>query len=347
MMNEVTFSTNEKGLATITLNRPKALNSLTIDMIVAIGEQLEAWREDDSIQVIIMEGAGEKGFCAGGDIKTLSEAQNGGEAFAKAREFFKEEYKVDLMVKEYPKPIVACLDGVVMGGGVGLTQGASHRIVTPRTKWAMPEMNIGFFPDVGAVHLLNQAPGHAGRYLALTSTTIKAADVLYIGAADHYVTELAELLDQLSEIDWVNEKDPTGKLDHIFAEQNRTPEAEATLAPIQADIDHYFHADTVEGIVEKLESGDGAFATETRETLLSKSPVSEKVTLKHMIDSENKSLAETLEMDLVIALRFLELDDFYKGVEAVIFKKNQSPDYTYKRLEDVSDAMVGRFFEAS
>ncbi|AXF57247.1 enoyl-CoA hydratase/isomerase family protein [Salicibibacter kimchii] len=347
MTNEVTFSTNRKGLATITLNRPKALNSLTLDMIVAIGEQLDAWREDPAVQVIIMDGAGEKGFCAGGDIKTLSEAQNGGNSFDKAREFFKEEYRVDLMVKEYPKPIVACLDGVVMGGGVGLTQGASHRIVTSRTKWAMPEMNIGFFPDVGAVHLLNQAPGHAGRYLALTSATIKAADVLYIGAAEHYVSELTGLLDQLHEIDWVNETDPTGKLDALLDEAGSTPEKEATLASMQDDIDHYFNADTIESIVEKLSSGDDAFVAETRETLLSKSPVSEKVTLKHMIDSESKSLAETLEMDLVIAVNFLEHDDFYKGVEAVIFKKNQSPDYTYKNLEDISDAMVKRFFEAS
>ncbi|QQK75002.1 enoyl-CoA hydratase/isomerase family protein [Salicibibacter cibarius] len=347
MTNEVTFSTNRKGLATITLNRPKALNSLSLDMIVAIGEQLEAWRNDHSVQVIVMDGAGEKGFCAGGDIKTLSEAQNGGESFEKAREFFKEEYRVDLMVKEYPKPIVACLDGVVMGGGVGLTQGASHRVVTARTKWAMPEMNIGFFPDVGAVHLLNQAPGYTGRYLALTSATIKAADVLYIGAAEHYVSELTDLLDKLHEIDWVNKTDPTGKLDDILAEQNSTPEEEAPLASMQEAIDRYFNAGSIEAIVEKLENGDGAFAAETRETLLSKSPVSEKVTLKHMIDSENKSLAETLEMDLVIAVNFLKHDDFYKGVEAVIFKKSQSPDYTYKRLADVSDAKVEQFFEAS
>ncbi|SDJ24413.1 enoyl-CoA hydratase/isomerase family protein [Natribacillus halophilus] len=345
MTTDVTFFVNDKGLATITLNRPKALNSLTYDMIVAVGEHLETWREDPNVQLILLEGAGEKGFCAGGDIKTLSKAQDSAEDFANAKAFFEEEYKVDLMVAEYPKPILACLDGVVMGGGVGLSQGASHRVVTDRTKWAMPEMNIGFYPDVGAVHLLNQAPGYSGRYLALTSKTIKAADVLYIGAADDYVPDLAPLVEEVKAIDWETWSDPDDKLNKVIDHHSSVPEEGGTLASMQEDIDHYFQFDSIEAIVKKLESGSGSFAEETRETLLSKSPVSEKVTLKHFIDSENKSLAETLEMDLVIATRFLEHVDFYKGVESVIFKKEDAPAYTYRTLADVSDEMVARFFE--
>ncbi|MBB6451151.1 enoyl-CoA hydratase/carnithine racemase [Geomicrobium halophilum] len=344
MTDEVKFYTNDKGLATITLNRPKALNSLTHEMVVAMKEHLNEWRDRADIQVILIEGAGEKGFCAGGDIKTLSQARNGPKDFEKARRFFEDEYEVDLMIQEYPKPIAACLDGIVMGGGVGLTQGASHRIVTERTKWAMPEMNIGFFPDVGGAYFFNKAPGYTGRYLALTSSTIKAADILYIHAADYYVSNLKPVIDELITIDWTQEHDPAAKLTSVITVQHSKPEA-GMLSSIQDDINHYFQYDSVETIVEKLESDSThSFAAETRETLLAKSPVSEKVTLKHLIDSENKSLEDVLQMDLVIATGFLKHEDFYKGIESVIFKKNHSPAYTYKHLADVSENMVESFF---
>src|SRR5699024_5401475 len=152
-----------------------------------------------TIKVVILQGAGEKGFCAGGDMKTLYEAGKKGEAVEQGEQFFTLEYEVDEMVYQFNKPIVACLDGIVMGGGVGLAYGASNRIVTERKKWAMPEMNIGFFPDVGAAYFLNKAPGHIGRYLALTSTLIKAKDEIYIGADDHVMKseQLEMFLDAL------------------------------------------------------------------------------------------------------------------------------------------------------
>ncbi|WP_052366085.1 3-hydroxyisobutyryl-CoA hydrolase [Geomicrobium sp. JCM 19055] len=187
---EVTFSTTTTGVGIITLNRPKALNSITNNMVTAMLQQLKQWQNDKAISVIVFKGSGEKGFCAGGDIKTLASAKEGDEQFNNAKQFFVDEYELDLLLANYSKPIVSLLNGVVMGGGVGLTQGTSHRIVTHNTKWAMPEMNIAFFPDVGGVHFLNQAPGYTGMYLALTAKTIRAADILYIGAADFYVEDL-------------------------------------------------------------------------------------------------------------------------------------------------------------
>src|SRR5699024_1550762 len=160
LMENVLFHKYDKGVAEITLNQARSINSLTYDMLVKLKESLLTCARDSTIKVVILQGAGEKGFCAGGDMKTLYAAGTKGE--------------VDEMVYQFNKPIVACLDGIVMGGGVGLAYGASNRIVTERTKWAMPEMNIGFFPDVGAAYFLNKAPGHIGRYLALTSTMIKA-----------------------------------------------------------------------------------------------------------------------------------------------------------------------------
>lgn len=151
MTEHVLFSVSENGVASITLNRPKALNSLSYDMPQPIGQKLKEWEHDERIALIVLKGAGTKGFCAGGDIKTLYEARSNEAALQHAERFFEEEYEIDTYIYQYKKPIIACLDGIVMGGGVGLTNGAKYRIVTERTKWAMPEMNIGFFPDVGGL----------------------------------------------------------------------------------------------------------------------------------------------------------------------------------------------------
>lgn len=177
-MTDVLFSTSDNGVATITLNRPKAINSLTYDMLLPIRQKLHEWDRNKDIHLVILKGAGSKGFCAGGDIKTLYQAKESPEALKAAESFFEEEYKTDHSVYQFSKPIVACLDGIVMGGGVGLTYGASLRIVTERTKWAMLEMNIGFFPDVGAAYFLNKAPGYVGRYVALTTKVLTATDVM-------------------------------------------------------------------------------------------------------------------------------------------------------------------------
>ncbi|GAK07873.1 3-hydroxyisobutyryl-CoA hydrolase [Geomicrobium sp. JCM 19038] len=342
---EVTFSTTTTGVGIITLNRPKALNSITNNMVTAMLQQLKQWQNDKATSVIVFKGSGEKGFCAGGDIKTLASAKEGDEQFNNAKQFFVDEYELDLLLANYSKPIVSLLNGVVMGGGVGLTQGTSHRIITQNTKWAMPEMNIAFFPDVGGVHFLNQAPGYTGMYLALTAKTIRAADILYIGAADFYVEDLRVLEQKIVDYDWTTVEEADHKLDELIGSLAAVP-PRGELAALQNDIDDTFHLYSVEDIVAKLRDRGDAFGDEHANILLSKSPVSLKVTHKYMLDYAHRSLEDTLNMDVVVAMNFLRNNDFYEGVDAVLIKKHQSPNYDYPTLEEVDDELVDSYFKA-
>lgn len=346
MGNEVLFSVSDGGVAFITLNRPEALNSLSYEMIKPIGEKLKEWEVNDQIHVIVLRGEGSKGFCAGGDIKTLYKARSSQEALEKAETFFEEEYKVDLAIYSYPKPVIACLDGIVMGGGVGLTYGASHRIFTERTRWAMPEMNIGFFPDVGAAYFLNKAPGYMGRYLALTATIIQSADILFANAADCYMDseKLPEFLARVEQTDW-NGQDVNEVLNQLLTEYTSCSSENKELAAIQNEIDKHFSYDTMEGIFESLENDPTTFASNTRQLLLSKSPSSLKITLKHLIDAEEKTIEECFAMDLILAKNFLRHEDFFEGVRSVVIDKDRNPLYRYKTLSDFSDEDMKKFFQ--
>ncbi|WP_337969675.1 enoyl-CoA hydratase/isomerase family protein [Virgibacillus salexigens] len=348
-MEEVLFSTQDNGVAVITLNRPKAINSLNYEMLVPIREKLLEWEQDDRICLVILKGAGAKGFCAGGDIKTLYQAKDNKDGYDKAITFFTEEYLTDQLVTSFSKPILAILDGVVMGGGIGLSYGASHRIVTERSKWAMPEMNIGFFPDVGAAYFLNKAPGYAGRYLALTANVITATDVLYVNGADTAVSsnQLEALEKQVMETNWHIEQDRAAKLDLLLDTCHPTSIPDGEIEALQSKIDQHFSYGTVEQIIDSLKSDNSKFASKTKETLLSKSPISLKVTLDQLIKGENKTLEECLETDLVLARNFLKSHDFYEGVRSVVIDKDRNPKYNYQQLSDVSPSVVNSFFNVN
>lgn len=346
-MSEILFSTNDNGVATITLDRPKALNSLTTNMVTQMKEKLVEWKEDDAVQVVLMKSSSERAFCAGGDIITLHAAKESDEAMQAAEEFFEKEYETDQLIYEFPKPIVAVLDGVVMGGGVGISYGASHRIVTEKTKWAMPEMNIGFFPDVGAAYFLNKAPGQVGKYLALTAKTVKAADAIYANAADLYcpTEKLPQLVEAIEKENWLDGA-VEDKLTSLLDEHCEDVPADGVLEGLQEQIDQHFAGhDTVEAIIESLESDDSDFAKETKETILSKSPVSTKVTLKQIIDGEGKSLEACLATDLILAKNFIRNEDFFEGVRSVLIDRDQNPQYKYTKLEEVSQSLVDSYFE--
>lgn len=345
MTDQVLFSLNETGLATIILNRPHALNSLSFEMVDAIGKKLTEWKDNKNVQLVIIKGAGDKGLCAGGDIKTLYEARSSESGFQKAKQFFEVEYETDIAIYEFPKPIIAILDGIVMGGGVGLTYGASHRIVTERTKWAMPEMNIGFFPDVGAAYFLNKAPGYIGRYLALTASTIQASDVLYMNGADSYMAsgKVEAFTQHLSEIDW-HHSNIESTLKEAIALFSEDPSAKSELASLQKEIDKYFSFETIEDIVASLDKETSEFALNTKSALLSKSPVSLKVTLKQLVDGKEKSLRECFRTDLALATNFMKHEDFFEGVRSVLIDKDRNPNYKYKQLSDVSTEFVQQFF---
>ncbi len=346
LTNDVLYSVSENGVATITLNRSKAMNSLSLEMLEVIGQKLEDWEADNQVRLIVMKGSGEKGFCAGGDIKTLYEAQSNQMALEKAERFFEVEYKVDQCIYQYAKPIIACLDGVVMGGGVGLTYGASYRIVTDRTKWAMPEMNIGFFPDVGAAYFLNKAPGYTGRYLALTASVIQASDVMYINGADTYMKNdhLEAFLLHVEKTNWHN-NDVDTILKQLVSQFCELPPNASKLAAYQEDIHYHFSFETIEDIVKSLEDKSCDWATKTKETLLSKSPFSLKITLKQLIEGENKTREECFATDLVLATNFMNHHDFFEGVRATLIDKDHNPHYQYQHLSDVSKATVQRFWK--
>ncbi|MEC1262606.1 enoyl-CoA hydratase/isomerase family protein [Bacillus swezeyi] len=348
MSDEVLFSVNQNGTAAIVLNRPKALNSLTYEMVCQIDEKLKEWKTADNISVVVIKGAGSKGLCAGGDIKTLYEARSSTSALQDAERFFEKEYEVDMAVYQFPKPIIACLDGIVMGGGVGLTYGASHRIVTERTKWSMPEMNIGFFPDVGAAYFLNKAPGYLGRYLGLTASVIHAADVLYMNGSDIYMEsdDLARLIQKVEHTNW-NHVKVEEKLDQMIEECRTEPSQESKLAPYQKAIDHHFRFDTLEEILQSLESEGSDFSVDVKKRLLSKSPFSLKITLKQLAGGKQKTMEECFATDLMLAKNFLKHHDFFEGVRSVLIDRDQSPNYEYQHVSDVTDEVVNQFFHPS
>ena len=345
MVDEVLFSTSENGVATILLNRPKALNSLNFNMVNAIGEKLKSWEANSDIKCVIIKGAGERGLCAGGDIKTLYKAQESTENLEKAYEFFSKEYQTDLAIANYPKPIIAALDGIVMGGGVGLTYGADIKIVTERTAWAMPETSIGFFPDVGAAYFLNKAPGMVGRYLALTGIQIKASDILYINGASHYMSfeTLGHFLHKLEEVD-LSKETIERTLEELLKEFSTRPPNDSDISSRQKEIDTFFGYTTVEEIVQSLEESSTEFSKKTNEVLLSKSPVSLKVTLKQLIDGEQKTLEACLMTDLILAKNFMKHPDFFEGVRSVVIDKDHTPNYQYETLASVSNQLVQEFF---
>lgn len=345
-MTEVYSHVNENGVATLTLNNPKALNSINLNMVQLLFKELKKWENDDNVQVVILEGEGDRAFCAGGDIKSLYKSNVDEDVKAGAIQFFKEEYELDAFIYEYPKPIIANLSGIVMGGGVGLSYHADYRIVSEKTMWAMPEMNLGFFPDVGAGYFLNKAPGSYGRYLALTGEVINGKDAIYVNAADYLIPsdEVSNVLETIKETKW-SKADLKEKLAKILEDKSSASILEGKINAYEEQINQHFAFNTVEEIVTSLESDSSEFAQKTKETILEKSPVSLKVALEQAIRCEDKTLQEALAVDEVLANNFLNHADFYEGIRSVLIDKDKTPHYEYKKLSDVSDDFVNSFFK--
>ncbi|WP_020008102.1 enoyl-CoA hydratase/isomerase family protein [Salinicoccus albus] len=337
------------GIGWITLNRPQVLNSLDVDMVTRIKERLDTWKSRSDVVMVCVVGAGEKGLCAGGDIRKLYDYRSSN-IVGHAAHFFTAEYMMDAMFWHFPKPVLVYMDGVVMGGGAGISVGASHRIVTEKTKWAMPELNIGFFPDVGSSYFLNRLPGAIGRYLALTSEVIKGEDAVYLGLADYYLEEKDwdELLQVLSEKDWTA-GDAGNDLHELVGSFKKTNDVPSSLQEMKEKIDAHFSLDTVEGIIHSLEKSSrntDDWEDKMRQKLLSKSPTSLKVALKQQ-QGKGRSYTDCLRMELDMAMNFMNHHDFYEGVRAVLVDKDRSPAWQPAALSDVSDADVASFFEYS
>ncbi|NEU30981.1 enoyl-CoA hydratase/isomerase family protein [bacterium LRH843] len=337
----------KNGVGWIRLNRPNVLNSINVEVVEIIYEALEEWKNNEEVALICMYGEGEKGLCAGGDMRKFYDLRvNGVEAYAE--EFFTKEYQMDYEIHHYPKPIVIYMNGVVMGGGVGLSVGATHRIATEKTKWAMPEMNIGFFPDVGASYFLNKMPGFAGRYLALTAQVIQASDALYSGVADYYLDSKnwQALKNDMIEKTWTSDS-ATSDLSQLLKRHCTTSSASSTIALLQEKIDHHFQYDTIEEIVSSLKevAESDEWAEQTMTILLSKSPTSLKVTLRQLKEGKHKSLQECFEMEKKMAIQFMKCSDFYEGVRSVLVDKDRSPKWNPSTLADVKEEEIIPFFD--
>lgn len=322
------------GVGRITLNRPKAINALNHAMVQQIAPKLDDWASNDEVELVLLVGAGERGLCAGGDIVSIYHDAKGGGSGSK--DFWRDEYILNAAIARFDKPYVAIMDGVVMGGGVGLSAHGNTRIVTERSKIAMPEVGIGFVPDVGGTYLLSRAPGELGTHLGLTTARMDAGDAIAAGFADHYMPSenLEKFYDALE----------TGSLSAALEEF--TDEAPASsLAASREWIDRYYGADTVEAILEGLRGSGIPDAEKAASDIESKSPVSLKVTLKSLRRAAAaSSLEEVLNDEYRVSLASLESHDLVEGIRAQVVEKDRNPKWSPATLADVTDADVDRYF---
>ncbi|MEV7414077.1 enoyl-CoA hydratase/isomerase family protein [Streptomyces sp. NPDC089919] len=317
----------------ITLDRPQALNALTHDMVLRIDAALDDWEGDPGVEVVVLDGAGTRGLCAGGDIRAIREsALADGSA---ARAFWRDEYHLNARIAGLRKPWVALMDGIVMGGGVGLSAHGSVRIVTERSRVAMPEVGIGFVPDVGGTYLLSRAPGELGTHLALTATAMTAGDALLCGFADHYVPSdrLPALLEALST--------RGAEAVEAFAE----PAPPAPLAERRGWIDACYAADTVEEVVDRLTGSAEPAAKEAASVLLGHSPTALKVTLASLRRARGlRSVGRVLAQEWCVSLAALSWPDLAEGVRAQVVDKDRQPRWSPPLLAEVPDRTVADAF---
>jgi enoyl-CoA hydratase len=327
-----------------TLERPAALNALDLGMIRELAAAVGAWARDPSVAAVVLKGAGTRAFCAGGDIRGVCTARDCGNASA-TQDFFAEEYRLNRAIYRFPKPWVPLMDGITMGGGVGLSIYGSHRVATERTRWAMPETGIGFFPDVGGGWFLPRLPGALGRYLALTGATLGPADLLAAGIATHYVPSvgLEALEASLAQASWQGDRDPGEIVSHILASRAEDP-GPAPLEALRPAIDACFGAASPEAILAALDRLASPWARETRDALAAKSPTSLRVTCRLLDEGGSRSLEEELAVEYRLSQRFVASHDFCEGVRAALVDRDHRPRWDPPRLADVTDEAVAAFF---
>ena len=331
----------EGSAGIIRLNRPKAINAVTLEMIRDIEKALDAFETDPDVVVILLEGAGERGLCAGGDIRALWESSKVRGDLGKI--LWREEYILNARIAKFPKPYVAFMDGIVMGGGVGLSAHSSHRVVTEKTKLAMPEVGLGFFPDVGGTWLLSRAPGEIGTYFGLTGQTMNGADAISAGFADAVVPsdKLPALREVLTKVRPGTSSAEVKTLIDRFA----TGAIAGPVAAMQPKIDGWLARDRMEDIVTALQRDGSELAQATLKTLGEKSPRGMVVTLKLLrLARASSSLEECLVREYRAALEVFASDDFREGVRAAVIDKDRSPKWSPPRIEDVTSEMVAPYF---
>lgn len=330
------------SLGRIRLNRPRAMNSLTHAMVHLIAPALDAFEKDPAISAVLLTGEGERGLCAGGDIRALYEGDRSPNGTG-AR-FWRDEYRLNAHIARFAKPYIAVMDGVTMGGGIGLSAHGAHRIVTERSRIAMPEVGIGFVPDVGGTWLLARALGQIGTYLALTGEAIGAADAVYAGLADIQVplAGIAAVIDALSHLAPGSGQDTVRTLLAGHAVQ---PD-QARLAEHRELIDRCFAAPSIEAVLTALDADGSPFALKTRELIASKSPTSLKLTFRLIrLAREAESLEACLEREFAAAVAVAQGHDFYEGVRAAIIDKDRNPRWSPPGLAEVDDRDIDAWIQ--
>ena len=331
----------EDSTGIIRLNRPKAINAVTLEMFRDIDKALDVFEADPQVAVIVLEGAGERGLCAGGDIRALWESSKVGGDLGQI--LWREEYILNARIKKFPKPYVAFMDGIVMGGGVGLSAHSAHRIVTERTKLAMPEVGLGFFPDVGGTYLLSRSPGEIGTYFGLTGQTMNGPDAIYARFADAVVpsARLPALREALTRVRPGATSDEVRKLIAGFA----TGEKSGPVAAMEPAIDALFGHERMEDVIKALKADGSEFAQKTLKTLGEKSPRGMAVTLKLLRLARKASTLEgCLVREYRAALEVFRSDDFREGVRAAVIDKDRNPKWSPPDIEDVTPQMLAPYF---
>ncbi|MDO7896866.1 enoyl-CoA hydratase/isomerase family protein [Pseudomonas citrulli] len=331
----------------LTLNRPSGLNALTLGMVRSLQQQLDHWAVDPRIHAVVLRGAGDKAFCAGGDIRSLYDSHMQGDTLH--ADFFVEEYALDLTIHHYRKPILALMDGFVLGGGMGLVQGADLRVVTERSRLGMPEVGIGYFPDVGGSYFLPRIPGELGIYLGVSGTQIRAADALYCGLADWYLDsgKLAQLDERLDRLEWRDTplKDLQSLLAKLGVQQLPAP----PLADLRPAIDHFFALPDVPSMVEQLRqvtvANSHEWATQTADLLDTRSPLAMAVTLEMLRRGRHLSLENCFALELHLDRQWFERGDLIEGVRALLIDKDKNPRWNPPTLQALDAAHVASFFD--
>jgi enoyl-CoA hydratase len=346
MSEEDTLFEVKDGIGIITLNRPKAMNALTLAQVEKIDPQLRAWATDDAVHCVVIQGAGEKAFCAGGDVVALWKAgQAKDEAYLAT--FYAEEYRLNRLMKTYPKPYVALIDGVTMGGGVGVSVHGSHRVASERTLFAMPETGIGMFPDVGGTYFLPRLPGKLGMYLGLTGARLRAADCVYTGIATHYVpsNRMADMVKALGEAE--TEAKTSDEMQQVVTAVLDMYHEEPGTAPLEKyrdQIDQCFAADSVEGILACLAEDGSEWALQTAETIRGKSPTATKVAFRQLQVGAQVDFDRAMQIEYRLSQRFMGGPDFFEGVRALLVEKDNAPKWMPADLDSVEEAAVDAYF---
>lgn len=341
-------SGNGYRVAVATLNVPKTLNSLTMEMVDLLLPQLRAWLDDVSIACVLLRGSGDRALCAGGDVVQLRNSSLAGDG--RAAKFFEQEYRLDYLIHTYAKPILVWGHGVVMGGGLGLLAGASHRVVTAQTRLAMPEVTIGLFPDVGGTYFLNRMPGRTGLFLALTGASINASDTLFLGLADRFLdhAQWPQLLEKLTATAWSDVDKHGGQLSHIL----RDLEATADERPANVVRDHYdtiqqlTDADSLTDIVARITEYNGSdeWLNKAAATLKNGCPATIAVIYEQLRGGKHLSLKEVFQRELVMGSNFMRFPSFAEGVRALLVDKDRQPKFEPATLAEVTTELVAQHF---